>query len=132
MLQKTARRPAGAVRSLSSPKAIVVALATASFLQWTGAAAVLPLLPLFLRGRGSSDALIGAVMSAYFVGAFVAQYLAGRIGDRVGHRTVLLTGLVGYAVASCGFLLDVDGEPLGAPPLDIEVRAGAVRMLAPA
>lgn len=30
------------------------------------------------------------------------------------------------------FLLDVDGEPLGAPPLDIEVRAGAVRMLAPA
>lgn len=109
MLQKTARRPAGAVRSLSSPKAIVAALAAASFLQWTGAAAVLPLLPLFLRERGSSDALIGAVMSAYFVGAFVAQYLAGRIGDRVGHRTVLLTGLVGYAVASCGFLLDVDG-----------------------
>jgi DHA1 family multidrug resistance protein-like MFS transporter len=110
MLQKTARRPAGAVRTLSSPKAIVAALAAASFLQWTGAAAVLPLLPLFLRGRGSSDALIGAVMAAYFVGAFVAQYLAGRVGDRVGHRTVLLVGLVGYAVASCGFLLDVGGS----------------------
>lgn len=30
------------------------------------------------------------------------------------------------------FLLDVDGEPLGAPPLDIAVLSGAVRVLAPA
>ncbi len=103
MLQSTSTARA------SSPTVVVVALAAASFLQWTGAAAVLPLLPLFLRERGSSDALIGAVMSAYFVGAFVAQYVAGRLGDRIGHRTVLLTGLVGYAVASCGFLLDVAG-----------------------
>lgn len=29
------------------------------------------------------------------------------------------------------FLLDVDGEPLGAPPLDIEVLPRALRMLAP-
>ncbi|WP_088316589.1 MFS transporter [Kineosporia sp. R_H_3] len=96
-------------RAASSPKAVVAALATASFLQWTGAAAVLPLLPLFLKDRGSSEGLIGAVMAAYFVGAFVAQYLAGRLSDRIGHRTVLLVGLVGYAVASFGFLLDVSG-----------------------
>jgi YegS/Rv2252/BmrU family lipid kinase len=36
------------------------------------------------------------------------------------------------AAAKKTFLLDVDGEPLGAPPLDIAVLPGAVRMLAPA
>lgn len=30
------------------------------------------------------------------------------------------------------FLLDVDGEPMGKPPLDVAVLAGAVRVLAPA
>lgn len=99
------RRPT----SPATPVAVIAALAAASFLQWTGAAAVLPLLPLYLRDQGSSDALIGAVMAAYFVGAFVAQYLAGRLGDRLGHRAILLAGLVGYAVASAGFLLDVGG-----------------------
>ncbi|MFN0280517.1 MAG: MFS transporter [Kineosporiaceae bacterium] len=93
----------------TTPTMLIAALATASFLQWTGSAAVLPLLPLFLRDRGSSNGLVGAVMAAYFAGAVVAQYLGGRVGDRIGHRTVLLTGLVGYAVASSGFLLDVGG-----------------------
>jgi DHA1 family multidrug resistance protein-like MFS transporter len=88
---------------------IVVALASASLLQWIGSAAVLPLLPVYLRDRGNSDALIGAVMASYFAGAVVAQYLAGRLGDRIGHRAVLVAGLVGYAIASAGFVLDVGG-----------------------
>ena len=103
------RRVTTSATNAGTPVAVIAALATASFLQWTGAAAVLPLLPLYLRDHCSSDALIGAVMAAYFVGAFVAQYLAGRVGDRLGHRTILLAGLVGYAVASAGFLLDVGG-----------------------
>jgi MFS family permease len=88
---------------------LVAALASASFLQWIGASTVLPLLPLYLQGRGSSAGLIGAVMAAYFAGAVVAQYAAGRLGDRIGHRAVLVAGLLGYAAASAGFLADLDG-----------------------
>jgi MFS family permease len=88
---------------------LVAALATASFLQWTGASAVLPLLPLYLVHRGNSTGLIGAVMASFFAAGVAAQYLSGRLGDRIGHRPVLVLGLLGYAVASAGFLLDLSG-----------------------
>ena len=95
-----------------NPKAyrlLVAALATASFLQWTGASAVLPLLPLYLVHRGNSTGLIGAVMASFFAAGVAAQYLSGRLGDRIGHRPVLIIGLLGYAFASAGFLLDLSG-----------------------
>lgn len=98
------RRSAGRVSVL-----LISALAAASFLQWTGSSAVLPLLPVYLVRRGTSDAMIGAVVAAFFVGGFAAQYLAGRLSDRIGYRPVLVLGLVGFAVASTGFLLDLDG-----------------------
>ncbi len=89
--------------------ALIGALAVATFLQWIGSSAVLPLLPLFLRRQGSSDGMVGAVMAAFFAAGVAAQLVAGRVGDRIGHRTVLLFGLVGYAVASAGFLLGLGG-----------------------
>ena len=90
-------------------RAMIAALALAIFLQWTGASAVLPLLPLYLLEQGSSEALIGAVMAAFFVGGVLAQYLSGRLGDRIGHRPVLVGGLLAFGLASVGFLLDVGG-----------------------
>jgi DHA1 family multidrug resistance protein-like MFS transporter len=71
---------------------------------------------LYLRHRGGSDALIGAVMASYFVGALLLQYPAGRLADRIGRRPVLLAGLVGYAVGSIGFLLPVS------PVVDVALR----------
>lgn len=88
---------------------LVAALSTASFLQWTGSSAVLPLLPVYLVRRGTSAGVVGIVVAAFFLGGFVAQYLAGRLADRIGYRPVLVIGLAGYAVASAGFLLDVGG-----------------------
>lgn len=88
---------------------LIGALAAASFLQWTGSSAVLPLLPMYLVRRGSSDAMVGGVVAAFFIGGFLAQYLAGRLSDRIGYRPVLVLGLIGYAVASTGFLLDLSG-----------------------
>jgi DHA1 family multidrug resistance protein-like MFS transporter len=87
----------------------VGALAVATFLQWLGAGAVLPLLSIYLRRQGTSDAMIGTVMAAFFAAGVIAQYLGGRLGDRIGHKRVLLLGLVGYAVASAGFLLPLGG-----------------------
>ncbi|MBK6870209.1 MAG: MFS transporter [Kineosporiaceae bacterium] len=88
---------------------LVLALAAAVFLQWTGSSAVLPLLPIYLAERDNPTGLIGAVMASFFATGVLAQYLSGRLGDRIGHRRVLLTGLIGYALASAGFLLEVNG-----------------------
>ena len=96
---------------------LVRSLSLAIFLQWLGASAILPLLPLYLRQKGGSDQLVGVVMGAYFVASLVSQYPAGRLADRIGRRTVLLGGLVIYAAGSMGFLL-----PVG-PAGDIALRA---------
>ncbi len=88
---------------------LVAALATATAVQWIGASAVLPLLPIYLLERNTSATLIGAVMGSFFVTGVVAQVLAGRIGDRIGHRRVLIAALLGFALASAGFLLEVSG-----------------------
>ncbi|MHB1777163.1 MAG: MFS transporter [Acidimicrobiales bacterium] len=96
---------------------LVRALALATFLQWIGAGAILPLLPVYLRQHGGSDTVVGAVMSAFFAAGLVLQYPAGRLADRVGRRVVLVGGLAIYAVASAGFLSDP------APSVDIALRA---------
>ena len=100
-----------------STERLVRALALTTFLLWLGASAILPLLPEYLRGKGSSDATIGFVMAAYFVAALVCQYPAGRLADRIGRRPVLLAGLAIYAAGSLGFLL------APSPVVDIALRA---------
>jgi MFS transporter, DHA1 family, multidrug resistance protein len=84
---------------------IVSRLTVVVFLEWIGATSVIPLLPLYLKGKGATPATTGAVMASYFVGSVVCQYLAGRFADRAGRRPVLVAGLVAYAAASLGFLL---------------------------
>ncbi len=101
--------PARATARATGYRMLIAALAAAVFLQWIGASAVLPLLPIYLADQGNAPALIGAVMASFFATGVVAQFASGRLGDRIGHRPVLVAGLAGYAVASAGFLLDVDG-----------------------
>jgi DHA1 family multidrug resistance protein-like MFS transporter len=96
---------------------LVVALTTAAFLEWTGATAIVPLLPLFLRGKGASDSLIGLVMGAFFVSGVVTQYPLGKLSDRVGRRPVLVFGLACYAVGSVAFAAPVS------PAVYIALRA---------
>jgi DHA1 family multidrug resistance protein-like MFS transporter len=86
---------------------LVVALTTAAFLEWAGATAIVPLLPLFLRHRGASDSLIGLVMGAFFFAGVVTQYPLGKLSDRIGRRPVLVFGLVVYAAASVAFVAPV-------------------------
>lgn len=102
---------------------VVAALAASGLLEWLGAGAVLPLLPLYLRRDGSSDALVGAVMAAFFVGSLAVQYGVGRVSDRVGRRPVQLGGLALFAGAS--FLFPALRSPLGALVLRALQGAGA-------
>lgn len=89
----------------SSAAGLVRSLSLAILLQWAGAGALLPLLPLYVRHRGGSDLVVGAVMAAYFAGAFVFQYGAGRLSDRLGRIPVLVGGVLVYALGSLLFLV---------------------------
>ena len=84
---------------------LVVALSFATLLLWIGGSAILPLLPTYLRRHGSSAALVGIVMAAYFAASVLTQYPVGRLSDRIGRRPIILGGLVVFAVGSVGFAL---------------------------
>src|SRR5271165_6080529 len=100
-----------------SAERLVRLLALAIFLQWIGASAILPLLPVYLRHHHASDAVVGAVMASYFAAAVLFQYPAGRLADRIGRRPVLLAGLILYAIGSVAFLAPTT------PLADIAFRA---------
>lgn len=91
---------------LAPPAArLVRTLSAAVLLQWAGAGSLLPLLPLYVRHRGGSDIVVGAVIAAYFAAAFVFQYGAGRLSDRLGRLPVLVGGVLAYVLGSLLFLL---------------------------
>jgi len=77
----------------------------AVFLVGTGVGSVLPILPLFLRERGGSYAMVGVVVGANLVAQFIAQYPAGRLSDRVGRAPLMIGGLVLAAAAIAAFAL---------------------------
>src|SRR5947199_498864 len=91
----------------TSPHRTVAAVSAAVFVQFAGATAVLPMLPLFLRRQHTTVALVGVVMASYFAAGVLTQYAAGHLADRIGHRIVMIGGLAVYAVASLGFLMSV-------------------------
>ena len=69
------------------------------FLEWLGATAVLPLLPLYLKTQGASPSTTGLVMASFFLAGVLLQYPAGRLCDRFGRKPVLIGGLTAYAAA---------------------------------
>jgi MFS family permease len=77
------------------------------FLQWMGATAIIPMLPVYVRHLGGSDALAGVVMAAFYGAGVLSQYPIGKVADRIGRRQVLLFGLVLYGLASFAFLLPI-------------------------
>ncbi|HKV31169.1 MAG TPA: MFS transporter [Candidatus Dormibacteraeota bacterium] len=77
----------------------------AVFLVGTGVGSVLPILPLFLRERGSSYALVGIIVGANLVAQFIGQYPAGRLSDRFGRAPLMITGLVVASLAIAAFAL---------------------------
>ncbi len=93
--------PDGSTRLVRTLTLVVV-------LQWMGATAIVPMLPLYIRHLGGSDALAGTVMASFYVAGVLSQYPLGRLADRIGARAVLLGGLITYSGASLCFLLPID------------------------
>ncbi len=87
---------------------LVSRLSVVVFLEWLGAGAVLPLLPIYLRQHGATTGFVGLTMSAFFLAGLVSQFPAGRAADRTGKRPVLLAGLALYAMSSAAFLLPIN------------------------
>src|SRR5262249_30231620 len=102
------------------------------FLEWVGASAIVPLLPLFLRDRGASESLTGLVMGAFFIAGVLTQYPLGRLSDRIGRRPVLISGLVCYAAASFAFAAPVSPVVYVALRAAQGVGAGATLVVAAA
>jgi MFS family permease len=75
------------------------------FVAETGVGSILPILPLYLRERGSSFVLVGIVVSASMVAQGVGQWPAGWLSDRVGRRSLMVGGLVASAIASFLFVV---------------------------
>ena len=102
-----ARASAGAAPATDGSRRLIRTLTLTVFLQWMGATAIVPMLPVYIRRLGGSDALAGVVMAAFFAAGVLSQYPIGRLADRVGRRPVLVAGLVTYGVASFSFLLPI-------------------------
>ncbi|HEV8065589.1 MAG TPA: MFS transporter [Acidimicrobiales bacterium] len=98
-------------------KRIVAALCLSTLAEWLGSTAVLPLLPVYLRHHGSSNALVGVTMAAFFAAALAVQYPIGRLSDRIGRRQVQIGGLVVFSVATVLFVFSSN------PYLDLVFRA---------
>ncbi len=96
---------------------LISTLTLTVFLQWMGATAIVPMLPVYIRHLGGSDALAGVVMASFFAAGVLSQYPIGRVADRIGRRPVLIAGLVTYGVASFSFLLPITA------PVAIGLRA---------
>lgn len=89
---------------------LVRTLTLTVFLQWMGATAIVPMLPVYIRKLGGTDALAGLVMASFFAAGVLTQYPIGRLADRAGRRPVLIAGLITYGVASFCFLLPIDAS----------------------
>jgi MFS family permease len=113
----TPTRAIGAPADTDRSRRLIRTLTLTVFLQWMGATAIVPMLPVYIQHLGGSDALAGVVMAAFFAAGVLSQYPIGRLADRVGRRPVLVAGLVTYGVASFSFLLPITA------PVAIGLRA---------
>lgn len=69
---------------------------------------ILPLLPIYGRSFGVSEAQMGLVLGAYSLMQFLFAPILGRLSDRIGRRPVLCISILGTAVGH--FILAAAGS----------------------
>jgi DHA1 family multidrug resistance protein-like MFS transporter len=97
-------------------------------IQWMGATLGLPLLPLFLEHRGGTPAVVGLVMSSFFVAGVLTQFALGHLADRFGRRKILMVSLITYGLASMTYLFPVAAPWLALTRAVQGAGAGAIEV----
>jgi MFS family permease len=79
-------------------------LFTAGLLFWSGLAALLPTLPLYIKATGATDQTVGFVMGAFAIGLIPSRGWLARLADNRGRKIVLLIGMSAVAFAPLGYI----------------------------
>jgi len=80
------------------------------FVSGTGIGSLLPILPLYLRERGASYALVGVIVGSALLAQAIGQWPAGILAERVGAKAMMIGGLVVSAAASVTFIIPLPIE----------------------
>jgi MFS family permease len=94
----------------SANRGALISILGAIFVSSTGIGSFLPVLPLFLRDRHASYALVGVIVGSALVAQAIGQWPAGRLAERFGRREMMVAGLTIAAVASVAFVLPLPVE----------------------
>jgi MFS family permease len=95
---------------LPRPNAALYGIVAAVFISGTGIGSLLPVLPLYLRDRGSSYSLLGVIVGASLVAQAVGQWPAGWLSERVGRKEIMVAGLLVSAISSLLFVVPMSVE----------------------
>jgi MFS family permease len=79
-------------------------LFAAGLLFWSGLAAMLPTLPLYVESIGADQHMIGIVMGAFAIGLLPSRSWLAQLADDRGRKLVLLIGMVTVAIAPLGYM----------------------------
>jgi MFS family permease len=79
-------------------------LFAAGLLFWSGLAAHLPTLPLYVQAAGANEQMVGIVMGAFAIGLLTSRQWLAKLADSRGRKLVLLIGMTAVAIAPLGYL----------------------------
>jgi MFS family permease len=79
-------------------------LFVAGLLFWSGLAALLPTLSLYIKATGATDQTVGLVMGAFAIGLIPSRGWLARLADNRGRKIVLLIGMSAVALAPLGYI----------------------------
>jgi len=103
------------VSSRRPERPALIGIIGAVFIVGTGVASVLPVLPLFLRERGGSYALVGVVLGASLVVQFIGQYPAGLLSDGLA----MLSLGIGFAYGVYNVVCSLFMKAIGATDWEV-------------